>query len=102
MAGLTIAEIAAETGLSLRYWQRRASRGEIPGTTRVRLGQRARYFIARETWPAWWATQCEKVLAYEVATPKPPRQRRSRPLPPSAAETIQHLRAAWKRRAEAG
>jgi hypothetical protein len=59
MPDLRISDIAEETGLSMRYWQRRAASGDIPGTTKQLFGPKKRviYFIDAESFNNWWPSQ---------------------------------------------
>ncbi len=67
MSDLRISDIAEMTGFSMRYWQRRASVGDIPGTRMVKLGERHTFLIRAEEFRRWWEAQqvevkpCQKI-----------------------------------------
>jgi hypothetical protein len=52
---LRITQIARQTNLSRRYWQRRFARGEVPGARQVQFGQRRLFLADRHQFEAWWA-----------------------------------------------
>ena len=74
MSVLRISDIADKTGLSMRYWQRRAALGDIPGTSEQRFGTRRMYFVDAEAFDAWWPSQrtpvkpCPKTSRSAVAS----------------------------------
>jgi hypothetical protein len=61
MSDLRISDIADLTGFSMRYWQRRASAGDIPGTRVVKLGERRTYLVDADKFSKWWRAQQEEV-----------------------------------------
>ena len=48
MPDIKISEVARLTGLSMRYWQRRALRGDMPGAHYFETGNRRIYFVDRD------------------------------------------------------
>src|SRR5687768_7260547 len=60
-------EIARCTGMSMRYWQRRAANGDIPGTRSLQLGKRRAYLVRRDGFAEWWATQLKEVKPCPIA-----------------------------------
>jgi hypothetical protein len=66
MSDLRIRDIAKTTGLSARYWQRRAMAGELPGASYVQFGERRTYLVDSVKFLAWWDKQkraipCQKI-----------------------------------------
>lgn len=57
MTDLRISDIAGETGLSKRYWQRLAMAGGLPGASFVQFGERRTYFVDADTFRDWWNAQ---------------------------------------------
>lgn len=57
MTDLRISDIARMTGFSMRYWQRRATVGDIPGTRMIRLGERHTFLVDEKTFDGWWRAQ---------------------------------------------
>ena len=62
MADVRISDIAAKTGFSMRYWQRRVARCEVPGARSIALGKRKGYVLDSERFETWWLTQLQEVI----------------------------------------
>lgn len=65
MSDLRLSQIAAETSLSIRYWQRRAMAGDLPGASYIEFGHRRTYLVDADTFRAWWSREkkpCQKIL----------------------------------------
>lgn len=61
MPDIKISEVARLTGLSMRYWQRRALRGDMPGAHYFETGNRRIYFVDRDRFTSWWSKQLREV-----------------------------------------
>lgn len=59
MPDIKISEVARLTGLSMRYWQRRALRGDMPGAHYFETGNRRIYFVDRDRFTSWWSKQAD-------------------------------------------
>lgn len=103
MSDLRISDIAEMTGFSMRYWQRRASKGEIPQTRVVHLGERKAFLIGAEAFRRWWEAQqvevkpCQKTQRTSagaaasggIASPKAARPSRAR-FKPDTSESLKN------------
>lgn len=61
MAELRLTDIADRTRMSLRYWQRQAALGVIPGTRVLASGRRKEYFFDEAAFVPWWEAQLRPV-----------------------------------------
>lgn len=61
MGDIRISDVAELTGLSVRYWQRRAGSGEMPGVKEDIHGSRRIFRFDRDTFEKWWAAQKQPV-----------------------------------------
>jgi len=61
MADIRISEVAEITGLSMRYWQRRVSAGEVPGARYIVFGKRKGYLVDAAIFSEWWSSQLKEV-----------------------------------------
>lgn len=62
---MKLSEIHQRTGLSLRYWQRRAARGEIPNTKVIRTGKRRIFLVQVAGFDDWWNAQLKEVNPWQ-------------------------------------
>lgn len=87
---LRITQIARQTNLSRRYWQRRFARGEVPGARQVQLGQRRLFLADRHQFEVWWAQQLLRVSI--LPGPQQITALTSRTLKPSSATRTRERR----------
>lgn len=66
---LRVTQIARQTNMSRRYWQRRFARGDVPGARQVQFGQRRLFLADRYQFEAWWALHLQGVPI--LAGPQP-------------------------------
>lgn len=101
MSDLKVSAIAAETGFSVRYWQRRIGLGEVPGASYIDHGGRRTYKVDADKFRPWWAKQkvpvCPATLKSAVksggiASPKTASRTKARFKP----NTSEQLKAAFK------
>lgn len=57
MADVRLAKIAERTGFGVRYWQRRISHNEVPGSKFVNCGSRRIFLIDEAVFNPWWEKQ---------------------------------------------
>lgn len=67
MSDLRLSQIAAKTGLSIRYWQRAAAAGKLPGAAYVVLGDARRYVVDAETFEHWWKSQRREIPCQKIS-----------------------------------
>jgi len=54
-------DVVEQTGLTLRHWQARARRDEIPSVKVYECGQSVRYFVDPDVFQDWWRKQLKDV-----------------------------------------
>ena len=62
MSTVKVSDIAAHTGLSARYWQRRIAAGHVPGCRELPCGARRVFLIDLEAFKAWWAKEGTRAI----------------------------------------
>lgn len=62
---MRVADIAAYTGFSARFWQRKVATGVVPGVSKVQTGQRVIYLIDPAQFVPWWQQQLQPVKPCE-------------------------------------
>lgn len=75
---IRVSEVAARTGLSLRYWQRFIAGGNAPWAKSFPTGRQRIFLIDSQAFDAWWQSQLGEITPCQGTSPQVLTNRRAR------------------------